>query len=134
MAGSPQHGIVLKKPLTPGGVALIGLTGIPPGHVPAGAVRRSQPRPTQRAITGVVWRDFKPGGGTPGKVEPQELGLPGVKVDLRDAVGEKVGTATTEDERDVHVRGREAGGLPGRVDAGDVRASRSAASPGSARS
>ena len=39
------------------------------------------------AITGVVWRDFKPGGGRPGVVEPGELGLPGVTVELREPGG-----------------------------------------------
>ena len=47
-------------------------------------------------ITGVVWRDFKPGGGTPGKVEKQELGLPGVTVELRDDSGKQVADTTTE--------------------------------------
>jgi alpha-glucoside transport system permease protein len=32
-----------------------------------------------------VWRDFKPGGGTPGVVERGELGLPGVTVNLQSA-------------------------------------------------
>jgi alpha-glucoside transport system permease protein len=32
---------------------------------------------------GTVWRDFKPGGGVPGKVETGELGLPGVSVELQ---------------------------------------------------
>jgi len=32
-----------------------------------------------------VWRDFKPGGGRPGVVEPQEQGLGGVTVELRRA-------------------------------------------------
>ena len=39
------------------------------------------------AIAGVVWRDFKPGGGKPGVVEQGELGLPGVTVELREAGG-----------------------------------------------
>ena len=44
-----------------------------------------QPEPLQGGINGVVWRDFSPGGGTPGEVEPQELGIPGVTVELLDA-------------------------------------------------
>jgi len=43
-----------------------------------------------------VWRDFKPGGGTPGKVEPGEKGLPGVTVELKDASGKKVASAKTD--------------------------------------
>jgi alpha-glucoside transport system permease protein len=42
-----------------------------------------------------VWRDFKPGGGKPGVVEKQELGLPGVSVQLRDASTGKVVQSTS---------------------------------------
>jgi alpha-glucoside transport system permease protein len=96
--GSPASGIVLKKPLQPGGVALLGLTAIPPDQVPSGAKQAAEPKPADGAITGVVWRDFKPGGGVAGKVEQGELGLPRVTVVLRDASGKKVGTATTGDD------------------------------------
>ena len=44
---------------------------------------------------GVVWRDFSPGGGKPGVVEKSELGLPGVKVELRSSAGKVVQHATT---------------------------------------
>ena len=50
------------------------------------AGRAAEPAPG--AIGGVVWRDFKPGGGKPGKVEQGELGIPGVTVELHDAVGQ----------------------------------------------
>src|SRR5262245_29389311 len=86
--GSPSQGIILRTPLQPGrSVALLGLTGIPPEQVPSGARQAVKPEPASGAITGVVWRDFKPGGGTPGKVEQGELGLPNVKVFLRDDAG-----------------------------------------------
>jgi alpha-glucoside transport system permease protein len=96
--GSPAEGIVLKTPLRAGDVALIGLTGIPPEQVPAGARQAVKPAPKTGSITGVVWRDFKPGGGVPGKVEHGEVGLANVKVFLRDASGKKVGSATTADD------------------------------------
>jgi alpha-glucoside transport system permease protein len=83
LTGTPSTGLVLKTPLHPGGVALLGLTGIAPQDVPPGAKQAVQPAPQSGAIDGVVWRDFKPGGGVPGKVESGELGLPGVKVELR---------------------------------------------------
>ncbi len=67
---------VLRTPLRPGGVARLGLTAIPPTDVPASAKQAALPASKPGAITGVVWRDFKPGGGTPGKVEQGELGLP----------------------------------------------------------
>jgi alpha-glucoside transport system permease protein len=80
----PNHGgLVLKTPLHPGGVALIGLTAIPPADVPSGAKQAVTPSPKQGDIVGTVWRDFKPGGGVPGKVEQGEQGLPGVTVQLQ---------------------------------------------------
>ena len=92
----PAHGgIQLNQAVQPGGTALLGLTGISPTDVPAGAKQAAQPQSKSGAITGVVWRDFKPGGGQPGKVEPQELGLPGVTVVLRDANDKKVQSAKT---------------------------------------
>jgi alpha-glucoside transport system permease protein len=97
-AGSPASGIVLKKPLRPGGVARLGLTGIPPDQVPSGARQAAQPKPAAGSITGVVWRDFKPGGGVPGKVETGELGLPNVTVVLRDSAGKKVESTKTADD------------------------------------
>jgi len=93
--GSPSQGIVLKTPLHSGSVAVIGLTGIPPEQVPSGSRQAVEPRPAAGAITGVVWRDFKPGGGVPGKVERGEVGLGKVKVFLRDASGKKVASAST---------------------------------------
>jgi alpha-glucoside transport system permease protein len=81
---------VLKAPLRPGGVALLGLTGIAPQDVPSGADQAVKPAAGQGDIVGTVWRDFKPGGGKPGVVEKGELGLPGVTVELRDAQTGKV--------------------------------------------
>ncbi|HEY3544224.1 MAG TPA: ABC transporter permease subunit [Gaiellaceae bacterium] len=94
-----SHGtVVLKTPLQPGKVALLGLTGIAPQDMPGGAkqARRATPKPGD--VTGTVWRDFKPGGGKPGVVEPGEQGLPGVTVDLRDANGKKVQATKTDDD------------------------------------
>ncbi|HET8527814.1 MAG TPA: ABC transporter permease subunit [Gaiellaceae bacterium] len=89
--------VVLKAPLQPGRSVKLGLTGIPPQDVPGGAAQAVQPKPRSGAIDGVVWRDFKPGGGKSGVVEKGELGLPGVTVQLRDASG-KTRTAKTADD------------------------------------
>jgi alpha-glucoside transport system permease protein len=91
-------GIQLKQAVQPGGTALLGLTAIPAPDVPAGAKQAVQPQAKSGAITGVVWRDFKPGGGKPGKVESEELGLPGVTVVLRDASDKKVQSTKTGDD------------------------------------
>jgi len=98
LTGTPQGGLTLQQPIRPGDVAKLGLTGIRTTEVPDGAVQAVVPAPIQDGITGVVWRDFSPGGGTPGEVEPGELGLPGVTVELRDASGKTVDTTTTGDD------------------------------------
>jgi len=93
----PYHGgLLLKTPLHPGGVALLGLTGIAPQDMPSGAKQAVQPAPKPRDVGGVVWRDFKPGGGRPGVVEQGEDGIPGVTVELRDSSGKVVQTAKTD--------------------------------------
>ena len=101
LQGSPKKGFAMAKGVQPGQVAVLGLTGIPPSDVKGGqqAVAPSQ---QQGAITGVVWRDFKPGGGKPGKVEQGEIGIPGVTLALLDASGKQVATTTTQGGR--HVR------------------------------
>ena len=97
ITGSTSSGYVLKTPLHAGGVALIGLTAIPPTQVPRTARQAITPATQPNEIVGTVWRDFKPGGGVPGKVERGEEGLGGVKVELRDTKGNVVQTATTAD-------------------------------------
>jgi len=94
MTGSPQTGLVLQAPLKPGGVAKLGLTGIAPGAVPSGSKQAVLPASKPGDIVGVVWKDFKPGGGTAGKVEQGEAGLPGVHVALKSS-GKTVQTATS---------------------------------------
>jgi alpha-glucoside transport system permease protein len=96
LQGSTSRGLVLKTPLRPGDVGLLGLTGIPPEQVPKGAAQAVVPKAAAGQIAGVVWRDFKPGGGTPGKVEKGELGLPNVTVQLRDSTGKAVESTKTE--------------------------------------
>jgi alpha-glucoside transport system permease protein len=84
---TPGGAMVLQKPLTPGSVALLGLTGIAPADVPSGSAQAVEPKAKHGSIVGTVWRDFKPGGGKAGVVEKGELGLPGVTVELRSGSG-----------------------------------------------
>ena len=88
-------GLTLKTPLAAGDVAKLGVTGIAPADVPKSAVQAVVPAAKPGAITGVVWRDFKPGGGVPGKVEPLEVGLPGVTIELHGSDGKVVGHTTS---------------------------------------
>ena len=99
LTGGPEGGLVLNQPLEPGAVAQLGLTAIRSSDVPEDAQQAVVPEPLAGGITGVVWRDFKPGGGTPGEVEEEELGLPGVTVELREQSGGSV-VASTETAAD----------------------------------
>jgi alpha-glucoside transport system permease protein len=90
--------LVLKTPVRPGGVTLLGLTGITPDQVPGSAAQAVKPAPKPGDVVGTVWRDFKPGGGKIGVVEKQELGLPGVTVQLRDASGKVVQSTKTKND------------------------------------
>jgi alpha-glucoside transport system permease protein len=98
LTGTPKGGLTLQKTVRPGQTALLGLTRISTSEVPDGAQQAAVPQASSTQVAGVVWRDFKPGGGTPGEVESEELGLPGVTVQLRDENGGTVGTTTTEDD------------------------------------
>jgi alpha-glucoside transport system permease protein len=96
LVGSTSKGFVLRTAVQPGQSAPLGLTAIPPAALPKTAEAAATPPPGPRKITGTVWRDFKPGGGKPGVVEPGETGIPGATVELRDVSGKKVATATTD--------------------------------------
>jgi alpha-glucoside transport system permease protein len=96
VTGTPSGGLELQRPIRPGQVAQLGLTGIRTSELPEGAEQAVLPEAMQGGIDGVVWRDFKPGGGTPGEVESDELGIPGVTVELRNAEGDKVDETSTE--------------------------------------
>ncbi|MDQ3751852.1 MAG: ABC transporter permease subunit [Actinomycetota bacterium] len=91
----PAGGLALAKSLSPGHVALLGLTQISTNHVPKEAVDAVRPDSLASGISGVVWRDFRPGGGIPGTVEREELGLPAVAVELENESGEMVSETTT---------------------------------------
>ncbi len=96
LQGGPKGGLVLERQLASGDVAQLGLTGIRSSDVPATAEQAVVPEALAGGITGVVWRDFTPGGGTAGEVEEDELGLPGVTVELRDDNGLSILETTTE--------------------------------------
>jgi len=96
LTGSEESGLTLQKTLRPGDVALLGLTGIRRTEIPESAVEAVRPEPLQGGINGVVWRDF--GGEEVGTVESEEVGLPGVTVELRDPAGKTIERTTSEDD------------------------------------
>jgi alpha-glucoside transport system permease protein len=95
VVGTPAGGLTLAEPVEPGAVVSLGLTQIPADEVPDDAEQAVSPEALSGGITGVVWRDFKPGGGTPGEVENEEVGLPGVTVELRRTDGGEVASTST---------------------------------------
>jgi alpha-glucoside transport system permease protein len=95
VVAAPGGGLSLKEPVRPGGVVRIGLTGISSAEVPEAAEQAVAPAPESGAVGGVVWRDFKPGGGVPGEVEEEEFGIPNVTVFLQDESGRDVGETRT---------------------------------------
>jgi alpha-glucoside transport system permease protein len=81
-----------------GAVVHIGLVRIAADKVPGDARDAVEPAPEPGRVSGVVWRDFKPGVSQPGVVEPGEIGLPGVTIRLqRDGDGRVASTTTGPD-------------------------------------
>jgi alpha-glucoside transport system permease protein len=81
-----------------GQTAALGLVAIPPDSVPADARQAAVPSASSSGLAVEVWRDFKQGGGTPGKVETGEKGLPDSKVEVvdRGGKGDVVASGTTD--------------------------------------
>jgi alpha-glucoside transport system permease protein len=99
LSGGPRQGISFDQPVEPGDVVPMGLTAVQADDIPEDPTEAREPEPTPDGIVGVVWRDFTPdlpAGGEPGVVEPGEVGLPDVVVELRDDAGEAIDTAETE--------------------------------------
>ncbi|MGH9179609.1 MAG: ABC transporter permease subunit [Acidimicrobiales bacterium] len=105
-----------------GGVARLGLLRINTDQLPESAVQAADPAPVAGAVTGVVWRDIKPGTDEKGVVEDGEVGVPGVPVELLDADGDRVGSATTTaDDGSFRVTGVEAGSYTARLSGSTFR-------------
>ncbi|MDQ3978758.1 MAG: ABC transporter permease subunit [Actinomycetota bacterium] len=94
-------GMALEAPVTAGRVYQLGLVGLPPEQVPEDAEQAELPvtRPGRAEVAGVVFRDFRPGGGGQrGVVDQGELGLPGAKVELRGPDGSVEKSAVTDED------------------------------------
>jgi alpha-glucoside transport system permease protein len=98
-----EHGaMVLQERVRPGELVALGMLRLSADDVPEGARPSDEPRVAGRdTVAGVVFRDFAPGRtGTRGRVDPGELGLPGVQVDLRSATGDdSIARSAVTDER-----------------------------------
>jgi alpha-glucoside transport system permease protein len=91
-----------------GGVTHIGLLRILEANLPENAVQAAEPAVQVGALSGVVWRDTKPGENERGVVEQGELGIPGVTVRLvRD--GEVVADTESGDDGSFVIEGVDPG-------------------------
>lgn len=91
-----DRAIVVTDPVEPGDAVTVGLTAIAPDAIPADAEQAVEVEAAPRELAVVVWRDFKPGGGEPGVIESEEVGLPGVAVEVIGSGGEVVASGTTD--------------------------------------
>jgi alpha-glucoside transport system permease protein len=96
VTGSVNQGFTVQKEVSSGGTVTVGLTAVPAPEVPEDAPDAKPPEPVEGGVSGVVWRDFKPGGGTPGEVESGETGLGGVTLALVGPDGNTVEKTTSE--------------------------------------
>jgi alpha-glucoside transport system permease protein len=102
--------IAAEEPVAAGSSQVFPLVSIRTDDLPDDAVQAaSPPSPTAEQITGTVWLDFVPGGGgVNGQIDPGEVGLPGVRVDVVGPDG-IAGSAMTEPDGTYIVEGLEPG-------------------------
>jgi len=95
LAGSAKTGYTSQKTFSAGAPALLPMTGLNLQKPPSNAKQAALATNTS-GLSGVVWNDFKlGGGGTIGKPDTGELGLPGIRVQALQN-GKAVATATTD--------------------------------------
>ncbi|MCX4825281.1 ABC transporter permease subunit [Streptomyces sp. NBC_01142] len=120
LAGDPGGAYRTTDAVGPGQSVSLGFVGVAPDAMPADArpaQSASSAAPAADEVRGVVYLDFVPGGGgTPGKVDPAEKGLPGMSVEaVRD--GRVAATATTAADGSFNFPGLEAGSYTVRLPA-----------------
>jgi len=86
--------MVSSKGVQPGGTLQLGLTGIPASALPPGVRSAHAPTPVASGISGLVWRDFSPGGHV-GVIDSGEKGLPGLHLNLVGGDGKVAATTTS---------------------------------------
>jgi len=94
LTAAADGSMVSTRSAAAGGTLQLGLTGIPPSAVPPAAQTAQAPSAVAGAVSGLVWRDFSPGGHI-GVVDAGEKGLPGVRLNLVAADGHVTATATS---------------------------------------
>lgn len=95
LAARPDGSMESTDTVAPGGTVQLGLTGILPEDIPPEADTAEAPTGRPGAVSGLVWRDFSPGGQV-GVVDPGEKGLPAMHIDLLGGDGRTVATAVSD--------------------------------------
>ncbi|MGW9439650.1 ABC transporter permease subunit [Streptomyces sp. NPDC055607] len=122
LTGGPGGPYSTGQTVRPGHPVALGFVGVAPGALPAGAKAAAAGVPDADAVGGVVYLDFAPGGGgTPGRVDPGERGLPGVTVEAVRG-GRVVATATTASDGSFRLPGLTDGAYAVRLPAANFAA------------
>jgi len=121
MTGSKTSGFTSTAGYTAGHPAMLAVTGLDLTHPPAGA-KPAAKTGSGSGVTGVVWNDFKlGGGGTTGKVDPGEYGVPGLTVEAVSS-GKVVATTTTAADGSFDFSGLGSGSYQVRLPSSDFSA------------
>jgi len=112
--------MVSKSTTDAGGTLQLGLTGISPTSLPPGAQAARPPSAVAGAVSGVVWRDFSPGGHI-GVIDPGEKGLPGVRLTLVGSDGHTAATTTSTGDGSFRFSSVSGGGYHAAIDASNFR-------------
>lgn len=100
LAQTKGGGFGTRSSLAPGDSVALGLVGVPPTSLPDKARQAADPASAARPgqISGTVFLDFAPGGaGVPDRIDPDEHGMPGVKVELTGDHGTVAGATSGPD-------------------------------------
>ncbi len=105
-----------------GGVARLGLLRITEAELPEGAVQAVDPTSGgPETLSGVVWRDTRPGDNEKGVVEQGEFGIPDVNVVLVDASGQEIAKTETGPDGGYRFEGIPPGSYATGIDGGEFR-------------
>ncbi|MFF0162314.1 ABC transporter permease subunit [Streptomyces sp. NPDC005263] len=113
LAEQPDGSYRTTATVSPGDSVTLGLVGVPPKELPAGA-EPAYPAAAHKAapdeLRGVVYLDFTPGGGgKQGKVDRRESGLPETEVEAVGADGRTAAHTTTASDGSFRFTGLDSG-------------------------
>lgn len=113
LKGEPDGSYRTTATVSPGDSVTLGLVGVPPKELPAGA-EPAYPAAARAAapdeLRGVVYLDFTPGGGgEQGKVDRRESGLPQTKVEAVGGDGKTAASTTTASDGSFRFTGLDSG-------------------------